>query len=125
MRKVRITSGVFGYKPEGGKYVVAVRAGDPPILVDDERAERLVNNGIAEYADAEGDAKSENDFAFEKTPERKTLEKMKLFELKRMAQDAGDAGAENKTKAELIRFILGEDGENGENVILSAEDVIR
>ncbi|MGD9567527.1 MAG: hypothetical protein AB7V48_04295 [Sedimentibacter sp.] len=51
MRKIKIISGVYGYRPAGSKYVEPKRAGDPPFMVDDEKAARLVANKVAVYVD--------------------------------------------------------------------------
>lgn len=50
MRKIRITSGVFGWK-HNGVYEL-VRAGADPIEVEDKVASRLVEQKVAEYVDA-------------------------------------------------------------------------
>lgn len=51
MRKIKIISGVYGYRPAGSKYVEPKRAGDPPFTVEDEKATRLVAKKIAVYVD--------------------------------------------------------------------------
>ena len=47
MARVKITAGVFGWN-RGQDYAL-VKAGDPPIEVDDALAQRLVTKGVAEY----------------------------------------------------------------------------
>lgn len=49
MRTVKIVSGVFGHRPEGSKYIEPKKAGDPPFLVADELAARLVAIKVAVY----------------------------------------------------------------------------
>lgn len=49
MRKVRIINGIYGYKPAGSKYITPVQAGDPPILVEVDKAASLVARGIAVF----------------------------------------------------------------------------
>jgi hypothetical protein len=46
MAKIRITAGVFGWNH--GTYEL-VKAGDPPIEVDEALAQRLVEKGVAAY----------------------------------------------------------------------------
>ena len=46
MERIKITVGVFGWNH--GKYEL-VRAGDPPIEVDDALAQRLMEKGVAAY----------------------------------------------------------------------------
>ena len=47
MARVKITAGVFGWN-RGQDYAL-VKAGDPPIEVDEALAQRLVTKGVAEY----------------------------------------------------------------------------
>lgn len=47
MVRIRITAGVFGWN-RGQSYDL-VKAGDPPIEVDEALAQRLVTKGVAEY----------------------------------------------------------------------------
>lgn len=51
MRKIKIISGVYGYRPVGSKYVEPKRAGDPPFMIEDEKAARLVDLKVAVYVD--------------------------------------------------------------------------
>ena len=51
MKKVRIISGTYGHQPEGSKIVKAVSRGETVDLPED-KAERLVKLGVAEYVDA-------------------------------------------------------------------------
>lgn len=48
MKKVRIICGTYGHQPEGSKIVKAVVRGETVDLPDD-KAERLVKLGVAEY----------------------------------------------------------------------------
>jgi hypothetical protein len=47
MARIKITAGVFGWNR--GQTYELVKAGDPPIEVEDALATRLVGNGVAEY----------------------------------------------------------------------------
>jgi hypothetical protein len=53
MKCIKIITSVYGHRPKGSKYIQPKRAGDPPFLVEDEKAERLVAKGVAVYVDAE------------------------------------------------------------------------
>ena len=46
MKKVKITSGTYGYKPEGAKFITPVKAGEV-VEVSNEEAARLVSLGVA------------------------------------------------------------------------------
>lgn len=49
MRKVRITQGTYGYKPDGARHVSPKNRRDEPFLLPDAEAARIVGLGIAEY----------------------------------------------------------------------------
>lgn len=49
MKLVRIVNGTYGHKPEGSRFIIPTTAGDPPIMVPDEKACDLVQRGIAQY----------------------------------------------------------------------------
>jgi len=49
MRKVQITSGAYGYRPEGSLHVQPITSRDGPIDLADEEAERLVKLGVGKY----------------------------------------------------------------------------
>lgn len=49
--KIKIVAGVFGHR--NGARVEAVRAGDPPIEVEESIAERLIKAGVAELVKEE------------------------------------------------------------------------
>lgn len=51
MRTIKIINGVFGYRPEGSRYIEPKQAGDPPFSVDDKQAARLVALKVAVYVD--------------------------------------------------------------------------
>lgn len=51
MKKVKITNGIYGYRPDGG-IVVPVSPADNPIDLSDDEAERLVKLGIAAMIDS-------------------------------------------------------------------------
>lgn len=49
MKNVRIVTGIYGYRPEGAKFITPVRAGDV-VEVSDQEADRLVSINVAVYA---------------------------------------------------------------------------
>lgn len=49
MKLIRIVNGTYGHKPEGSRFIVPTTAGDPPIMVSDEKARDLVEKHIAQY----------------------------------------------------------------------------
>ena len=55
---IKIISGTYGYMPmlpngQRSSYVVSVTRQSPPFEIDDEEAKRLVELGVAEYANGE------------------------------------------------------------------------
>lgn len=49
MKLIRIVNGTYGHKPEGSRFIIPTTAGDPPIMVSDEKARDLVEKRIAQY----------------------------------------------------------------------------
>lgn len=49
MKLIRIVNGTYGHKPHGSRFIIPTTAGDPPIMVSDEKAHNLVERGIAQY----------------------------------------------------------------------------
>ena len=93
MAKIRITSGVFGWNH--GTYDL-VRAGDPPIEVEEALARRLVEEkGVAEYVAP----------ASEVIPSVSTemsLEGMTVKELRNLAEEYGITIEKDAKKADMI-----------------------
>jgi hypothetical protein len=52
MKRIKIINGTFGHRPAGSKRLDPKGVNDPPFEIDDDKAERLVSLGVAEYADA-------------------------------------------------------------------------
>lgn len=105
--KIKIIAGVFGHR--NGKRVEAVRAGDPPIEVEDELAKRLIAQGVAEAVEAE---KAEPTQAVEDEDEGEEFpeysEKMSRAKLEEIAKEVGIDDEEIKgaeTKADLIELL--------------------
>lgn len=51
MKNVIITSGTYGYKPDGAKHVTPKSRADDPFPLPDAEADRLVALKVAEYVD--------------------------------------------------------------------------
>jgi|GEM_PF-896404 len=128
MRKVQITSGAYGYRPEGSLHVQPTTSRDGPINLADEEAERLVKLGVAKYtADSSQEAPAtpvatpegggsdgrttenppngEGDSQEPETPEKHLdskdlIKKMTRPEMEKLAADMGVnvSGAKNKTE---------------------------
>lgn len=109
--KIRIVAGTFGHV-EGGR-VHAVRAGDPPIEVDEVIAARLLAAGVAEAVDEapkqaepvqiEAEDEGEGEDAF---PEYSM--QMKRAELEAVARSVGfdqDEVKAAETKADLVAML--------------------
>ena len=117
---VKIISGTYGHRPllPNGKrspYLNPVKAGSPPIEVDDAEAERLFALGVAEKADPE-ENKAPEAKAAKKAPEAAgepitghldgvDLESMSFNDLKAIAKDIGIDAGKIKSKAGLIQAI--------------------
>jgi hypothetical protein len=52
VKNIKIINGTYGYRAPGVRAVEPKRPGDPPFPLADDKAERLVSLGVAEYADA-------------------------------------------------------------------------
>ena len=50
MKQVKIINGVYGYRPEGAKFITPAKAGEC-VTVSDEEAARLVTLRVAAYTD--------------------------------------------------------------------------
>lgn len=108
--KIRILAGVYGHRENGR--VKAVKAGDPPIEVDDVNAARLINAGVAEAVEevkpkaaAQPEPEAETDEA-EAFPEYS--EKMTRAQLEAIAEQVGIEPEDIKaceTKADLIDML--------------------
>lgn len=112
--KIRILAGVYGHRENGR--VKAVKAGDPPIEVDDANAMRLIKAGVAEAVEEpkpkaaaqpepEAEAEAETDEA-EAFPEYS--EKMTRAQLEAIAEQVGIEPEDIKaceTKADLIDML--------------------
>lgn len=82
---IQITAGTFGHRQ--GSRVVAVKAGDPPIEVDNKVAENLIRNKVAiavevqaeQTKEVEAETEEENDFPqYDKSMTRAQLEKIAI-----------------------------------------------
>ena len=94
MKEIKIISGTFGWNH--GTYDL-VRAGDPPITVDDELAQRLVEKGVAEYTAAPSPVAEEENTA--------DIEGMSAKELRERAKLYGLNFSAKASKAEIIEAI--------------------
>ena len=109
MKEIKIISGTFGWSH--GTYDL-VRAGDPPITVDDELAERLVEQGVAEYTAAPSPGTeepftpdTEDETEDEPTEDGVDIEGMSAKELRELAKQYGLAFSANVSKPEIIEAI--------------------
>lgn len=98
MKEIKIISGTFGWSH--GTYDL-VRAGDPPITVDDELAQRLVEKGVAEYTAAPSPAPVED----EPTEDIRDLEDLSAKELREYAKQYGLTFSAKISKPEIIEAI--------------------
>lgn len=104
--KIKIIAGVFGHR--NGKRVEAVRAGDPPIEVEDELAQRLICQGVAEAVEVKAteQAQAEDEDEGEAFPDYS--DKMSRAKLEAIAKEVGideDAIKEAENKAALIELL--------------------
>lgn len=97
MKEIKIISGTFGWSH--GTYDL-VRAGDPPITVDDELAERLVEKGVAEYTAAPSPVAEEAP-----TVDGVDIEGMSAKELREFAKQYGLTFSAKVSKPEIIEAI--------------------
>ena len=111
--KVIIVNGAYGYVPnlpngKPGQYVVSVTRADGPIDVDPEEARRLVEGGIAQYAETVPfeEVAEENPALTEEID----LEAKTFAELKAYAQEIGIENiGRYRSKAALLEAIRGGD----------------
>ena len=99
MVNIKITAGVFGWNH--GKYEL-VKAGAPPIEVDDILAERLVAKGVAAYVTPSVVAETP-DLPEETVPEYSTRNTVK--ELQAIAAQWGITFEEGATKAQMVEVL--------------------
>lgn len=105
--KIKIIAGVFGHR--NGARVEAVRAGDPPIEVENELAQRLIRQGVAEAVEVKETEQAqavEDEDEGEAFPEYS--DKMSRAKLEAIAKEVGideDAIKEAENKAALIELL--------------------
>ena len=109
--KIKILAGVFGHRENGR--VKAVKAGDPPINVDEAIAERLIKAGVAELVDEP--QKIADQTYVETESETETVDefpeydaKMTRAQLNRIAEQVGidpDEIKDAETKADIIALL--------------------
>lgn len=115
MKKIKIIAGTFGWSH--GKYDI-VKAGDPPIEVDDALAKRLVEKGVAEYATPTP--------ASEETQNGDiSLEEMSAKELRELGEQYGLTFPVKATKAEMIAAILEETQESDDAPAFDAAEAVQ
>lgn len=152
MREIRIINGTYGHKPAGSKYIMPVRAGDPPIMVKADKAAGLVTKGIAAYvyegknvANKEVATANEPDNGVEPvdTPaepepplkgELEALEipeyntDMKAAELREIMDDCGITFRVGMTKADMVKaldeYFEGDIEDSGDMPDLTVEDPV-
>lgn len=139
MMDVIIRRGTYGHRI-GKNRVKSVSVGEK-ITVSDDEADRLVQMGIASYADAHavanGAAKTspngsdaagsenlESDASDDET-ELSKLEKMPKADLERMAKDMGVDISGAKNNHERAALILAADTESGEDTSDLTGDIVR
>lgn len=130
MKKIKIINGIYGHKPAGERYITPVRAGDPPILLEANKAAKLIARGIAtfvydedikepEMEVATGNEPSEEDklvdtptgdetvlkgvLGAEEKPEYST--KMKVAELREIMDDCGISFRVGMSKADMVEAL--------------------
>lgn len=109
--KIKILAGIFGHRENGR--VKAVKAGDPPINVDEAIAERLIKAGVAELVDEPQKIADQTDVETES--ETETVDefpeydaKMTRAQLNRIAEQVGidpDEIKDAETKADIIALL--------------------
>ena len=112
MARIKITAGVFGWNH--GKYEL-VKAGAPPIEVDDVLAQRLVTKGVAEYVTPSAVAETPDlPDGVVGIPEYSTRNTVK--ELQAIGEQFGITFEEGMTKAQMVEILdqynAGEDDED-------------
>lgn len=107
MKKVIIKVGGYGFRPDKDSAVQLITEKNGPISVPDEEAERLINLGVAVYANEEHDAGQLDDYS--------------MKELQKLAKDMGlKAGG---SKEELIARISEAEASVSEEPDEEAEEV--
>lgn len=105
--KIKIIAGVFGHR--NGSRVEAVKAGDPPIEVEEALANRLISQGVAEAVEVkpvEQPQVVDDEETADEFPEYS--EKMTRAKLENVAREVGIDEDEIKgaeTKADLIELL--------------------
>lgn len=107
MAKIRITTGVFGWNH--GTYEL-VKAGDPPIEVDEALAQRLVEKGVAAYVTPPVDTQPVMEYDTQPDEEPAAAEPtgkayhigMTAKELREIAADYGLTFKQGISKAEMV-----------------------
>ena len=119
MARIKITVGVFGWNR--GKTYELVKAGDPPIEVEDALATRLVGKGVAEYvtppAEVETPDLPDLPEGVVGIPEYSTRNTVK--ELQAIAELCGITFEEGMTKAQMVEAL---DQHIADNLVEGDED---
>ena len=105
MKKIRITNGTYGYRPNGGLVVEPKNSDSVPFEVEDAEAARLVSLGVAAIVD---EVAAMDPPAGDPGSALVYNEEMKLDELKDVAREVGATEDELKplrSKKEVIALI--------------------
>lgn len=105
MKKIRITNGTYGYRPNGGYVVEPKNAESAPFEVEDAEADRLVARGVAAIIE---DTAAVDPPAGDPGNALVYNEEMKLDDLKDVAREVGATEDELKplrSKKEVIALI--------------------
>jgi hypothetical protein len=127
--KIRITSGTYGYRPNGSKVAKRVTCGDAPIDVSEKEAKRLIGMGVAVYADevkptGEGGGSGDGKSNTGGDGKPKYHAGMRTDDLKALMKEAGLEYADGMTRKEMVAVLdahyaepddddPGDDGEGG------------
>jgi len=104
MALVKIVRGTYGHWD--GKAVVAKNAASDPFELDETKAKRIVDLGVAQYVqEAEKEFQSAEVESECIEPEVSELEKLTVMELKKIAGEYGIPHEKTSKKAELIQAI--------------------
>ncbi len=107
MAFVKIVRGTYGHW--NGKAVVAKNSDSEPFELDEKKAQRIVDLGVAQYVQKEKALKAEGQPAEVESkimePDISELEKMTVMELKKIAGEYGIPYEKTSKKAELIQAI--------------------
>lgn len=128
MKRIKITVGSYGHRPEGSKSVTLITKQHPPVDVSDAEAERLIKLGVAVIV--------ENDIQLtrpEKTPDAGSIPeysmKNKADELKALMDEFGLPYEDGTTKQQMVDALdaffdaPAEDDEDAEEVTEQAPDL--